>query len=72
MSHKAADGEWADQPDDPASEDLGYEVDDWERISATARDSEKYLFLPSDEELLREEAFLVVSQEDLVDVVTNR
>jgi len=72
VTRNAADGEWADQPTDPAGEDLGYDIDEWERISATAGDSEKFLFLPSDEELLREEAFLVVSPEDVADLVTNR
>ncbi|QWC20206.1 hypothetical protein [Halorubrum sp. 2020YC2] len=72
MTWSSLEGEWEDQPDDPAGDDLGYDLDEWERIRATGVDSEKYLYLPGDEELLREEAFLVVSPEAVADLVDNR
>jgi hypothetical protein len=68
MTNDAAE-EWRQQPDDPDSaQDLGYRLDDWERIKAQDAESEKYLYLPEDEELLREEMFIVVAPKDIVDL----
>lgn len=65
--------EWRQQPDDPDSaQDLGYQIDDWERIAAHEAESEKFLYLPEDEELLREEAFIVIQPDDLVELEENR
>lgn len=65
--------EWRQQPDDPDSAaDLGYQIDDWERITAHEGEGEKFLYLPEDEELLREEAFIVVRPGDLVELQENR
>ena len=72
MNRNSLEGEWDDQPDDPGGDDLGYELDEWERIRATAADSEKFLYLPGDEELLRQEAFVVASPADIEDLVDNR
>lgn len=72
MTPYSADAEWDDQPADPESEDLGYELDDWERIRASGTEPEQYLYLPGDEELLRDEAFVVVSPEDVENLVDNR
>lgn len=72
MSPNSIEGEWDEQPDDPESDDLGYELDDWERIRATETDSDQYLYLPGDEELLRDEAFIVVSPDDVENLVDNR
>lgn len=72
MTNDAAE-EWRQQPDDPDSaQDLGYRLDDWERIRAHDAESEKYLYLPEDEELLREEMFIVVAPEDIVDLDSRR
>lgn len=72
MMSDSAEGEWDDQPAHPECEDLGYELDDWERIKATGTDSDQYLYLPGDEELLRDEAFVVAAPGDVVDLVDNR
>ncbi|MUW14918.1 hypothetical protein GJ633_09755 [Halorubrum sp. CBA1125] len=72
MNRNSLEGEWDDQPDNPGGDDLGYELDEWERIRATAADSEKFLYLPGDEELLRQEAFVVASPADIEDLVDNR
>ncbi|GAA0534790.1 hypothetical protein ABNG02_08570 [Halorubrum ejinorense] len=72
MSRSALEVEWEAQPDDPDSEDLGYDLDDWERIRASGVDSEKFLYLPEDEELLREEAFVVAAPAAVVDLLDNR
>ena len=72
MTRSSLEGEWERQPDDPDFDDLGYELDEWERSPASGVDSEKFLCLPEDEEMLRQEACLVVSQEDAVDLLNNR
>jgi hypothetical protein len=73
MTGDAIKEKWRQQPDDPdPAQDLGYEIDDWERIAAHQEDSEKFLYLPEDEELLREEAFIVITPEDLVELEANR
>jgi hypothetical protein len=72
VTRNSLEGEWERQPDDPDFDDLGYELDEWERIRASGVDSEKFLYLPEDEEMLRQEAFLVVSQEDAIDLLNSR
>lgn len=72
MSRSSVEGEWEAQPADPQSHDLGYDLDNWEQVRARDGDSEKFLYLPEDEELLRKEAFLVVSPEDVENLVDNR
>ena len=72
MTRSSLEGEWEDQPDDPDGEDLGYDLDDWERIRATGVDSEKFLYLPDDEEMLREEAFVVAAPSAVADLLDNR
>lgn len=72
MTWSSIEGEWEAQPDDPGGDDLGYDLDDWEQIRATGTDSERLLYLPSDEELLREEAFVVAAPADVADLIDNR
>ena len=72
MSRQSSDGQWSDQPDDPDANDLGYEFATWERIRATGTDSDKFLYLPGDEELLRREAFIVAAPADVENLVDNR
>ncbi|CDK40740.1 hypothetical protein DM2_1471 [Halorubrum sp. DM2] len=72
MTRSSLDGEWEGQPDDPAGDDLGYDLDEWERIRAAGVDSDKFLYLPGDDDLLREEAFVVVAPADVADLVDNR
>lgn len=72
MTWSSLEGEWENQPDDPGSEELGYDLDDWERIRATGSESEKFLYLPDDEELLRKEAFVVAAPSAVADLLENR
>jgi hypothetical protein len=71
MSRNSIQGEWADQPADPEESDLWDDVDGWERIR-TPGDSEQYVYLPEDEEMLRKDAFLVVDPSAVEDLVDNR
>lgn len=60
--------EWAQVPDDPdLEEDLGYEMIDLEIIQANNK-AEQYMFLPQDEEMLTEEAFIVADPDSVVDI----
>lgn len=49
-------------------DDLGYEMDQWEAVEARSGEEDLLLFLPSDEELLKVDAFVVAAQEDICDV----
>lgn len=59
-SNVCSEGErWQSAPRDPDPEDLGYDIADWEVIRARKDDDGHLMFLPEDEETLREEAFIV-------------
>ncbi|WP_134672113.1 hypothetical protein [Halorussus marinus] len=60
---------WEDVARDPDPEDLGYELDDWEVIQAQKGDRGHLMFLPDDEDQLREEAFVVADACSVCDVV---
>lgn len=73
MTRDLLDEDWRQQPVDPESNaDLGYRLDDWERIQARDATDEKYLYLPEDEEMLRQEAFIVVHPDDVCDLGERR
>ena len=60
--------EWAQVADDPdLQDDLGYEMIDLEIIQANNK-AEQYMFLPQDEEMLTEEAFVVAEPDSVVDI----
>ncbi|WP_132060428.1 hypothetical protein [Halorussus amylolyticus] len=50
---------WQNVPRDPEPEDLGYALADWEVIRARNDGRGHLMFLPDNEDLLREEAFIV-------------
>lgn len=61
--------DWQQVPSDPDLEaDLGYELDDLDVIE-TNNGSGQVLMLPRDEEQLRDECFLVVQEESLVNLI---
>jgi hypothetical protein len=62
--------EWSNVPTDPNSGELGYEVSQWDRIP-TAEDGQ-VVFLPGNEEDLKDDAFVVLEESDLCDLVTRR
>ena len=60
--------EWAQVSDDPdLQDDLGYEMIDLEIIQANNK-AKQYMFLPQDEEMLTEEAFIVAEPDSVVDI----
>jgi hypothetical protein len=62
--------EWADVPPDPDPGALDYDLDQWERIPTA--DDRQIIFLPGDEEAVEEEAFVVLEESDLCDLLHNR
>lgn len=55
-------------PDDGA--DLGYEITEWEQFE-TLDSTDQVMFLPTDEEELKDAAFVVTEASHLVDLETN-
>jgi len=62
---------WEILPSDPDNEsDLGYTISDWEAFD-TLDDSSQIMFLPSDEETLKDSAFVVAQEEAVVSLENN-
>ena len=66
MSVSARD--WDAVPADPEEADLGYEIADWGIVRAERDGSGHVMFLPGEEDELREEAFIVADDESVCDV----
>jgi hypothetical protein len=64
------EGDWTEVPTDPEPEHLGYEQSEWERIPTT--EESQVIFLPGNEEDLADDAFIVLEEPDLCDLVTRR
>lgn len=62
--------DWTDVPADPLPGKLGYETAEWERIPTS--DNEQVIFLPGNEDDLEDDAFVVLEESDLCDLVTRR
>jgi hypothetical protein len=63
--------QWEDIPSDPdIRADFGYEVTRWETID-TATDSNQIIFMPQNEELIKDDAFIVANESDLCDLGKN-
>lgn len=60
--------EWEDLESDPdLCRDLGYDLAAWEQFQ-TLDGSDQLMFLPEDEDLLREDAFVVADEDSVVDL----
>lgn len=62
--------DWESVPTDPQPGSLGYEVSEWERIPVSGDD--QVIFLPGNEGDLADDAFIVLEEDDLCDLVTRR
>ena len=63
----ASKAEWEQVPEDPdPHENLGYELEELTVIESETND--QYVFLPSEESHLLEEAFIVATADALVDL----
>ncbi|PSQ46988.1 hypothetical protein BRD15_07935 [Halobacteriales archaeon SW_6_65_15] len=61
--------DWQEVPRDPRPEDLGYDVADWEVVRARKDDRGHLMFLPENEDMLRDEAFIVADTGSVCDVI---
>ncbi|GAA0230291.1 hypothetical protein ACFFQF_13855 [Haladaptatus pallidirubidus] len=59
---------WKQLPADPDLEgDLGYKLDEWDVIRASKNDG-RLMFLPKDEEMLRDDAFILADARSVCNV----
>lgn len=65
--------QWESMPADPdPARDLGYPCNDWDVIRTTSRRRSHLLFLPQDQQLLDQEAFVIASESAVVETVEHR
>lgn len=70
-STEGEETDWWDVEADPdPATDLGYELVDLDVIHTEAGGRDQVLVLPSDEDMLREDAFVVVSRDSIRDLET--
>lgn len=63
---------WERVPPDPdVASHLGYELVEWERIETTDG-TDTHILLPADSEFVREDSFVVVDDDALVDLPARR
>jgi len=60
---------WQAVARDPEPTDLGYDIADWEVVRARTDGRGHLMFLPENEDRLREEAFVVADADSVCDVV---
>lgn len=66
----STDCDWREVNGDPEPEDLGYDRIDLDVIQTETAGRPRVLVLPSDEDLLREDAFLVASEDSVCELET--
>jgi len=65
--------DWESVSADPDPEaDLGYVGTDWDVIRTTQKKGSHLLFLPQDEHLLKQEAFVIATESAVVDIADHR
>ncbi|XVH33558.1 hypothetical protein ACNS7O_18070 (plasmid) [Haloferacaceae archaeon DSL9] len=70
---EATNHDWERLSADPDyEEDLGYPADDWDVIKTEKCGRCHILFLPNDEELLQEEAFIVAEEKAVCNPLNHR
>lgn len=64
---------WESLPADPdPARDLGYPCSEWDIIRTTSRRRSHLLFLPQDQQLLEQEAFVIASESAVVETINHR
>jgi hypothetical protein len=70
---KQSVADWENLPRDPDLErDLGYQIEDWEVVTARAAGAERLLFIPSDESVLCDDEFIVADPTIVSNVADRR
>lgn len=64
---------WAGQPDDPhPNDDLGYEIAPLDIVTVDNGDSDHHVLLPSDEKMLKRDAYMIIPPAMLYSVTEHR
>lgn len=65
--------DWESLSADPdPKDDLGYVGAEWDVVRTTQKECSHLLFLPQDEQLLRQEAFVIAAESAVVDISNHR
>lgn len=65
--------DWESLSADPDPEaDLGYVGTEWDVIRTTQKERSHLLFLPQDEQSLKQEAFVIATESAVVDISAHR
>ena len=71
VDHVERKGDWWDVSSDPDPvSDLKYDIIDLDLISTSTNGRPQVLVLPTDEDLLREDAFMIVDEDSVYDLET--
>ncbi|MFW5934218.1 MAG: hypothetical protein ACOCQL_00025 [Halolamina sp.] len=66
-------GDWRHAPEDPdPAEDLGYEAVELDMIGTDADGENRVLVLPTDEEMLADDAFVIVDEDSVAELSAKR
>lgn len=69
---KADSDDWERQSADPDLQgDLNYELVDWISVSATQNGDDYLMFIPEEEEMIHDDEFIVVHDDDVVELIEN-
>lgn len=69
----AAYSDWESLSADPdPKDDLGYDGSEWDVIRTTQKERSHLLFLPQEEQLLKQEAFVIATESAVVDIADHR
>jgi hypothetical protein len=72
MDHEQR-GDWRHAPEDPDPvDDLGYEAVELDMIGTNANGNNRVLVLPTDEEMLADDAFVIVDEASVEDLSAKR
>ncbi len=65
--------DWESVPVDPDPvDDLGYVYVNWDVVRTTQKDCSHLVFLPKQEQLIDQEAFVIATESAVVDIATYR
>lgn len=61
---------WDEISTDPSPQDLGYEISQWERIPGS--EEKEIILLPTNEAALHDQAFIILDEDSLCDLLRRR
>jgi hypothetical protein len=67
------ESEWHERPTDPDLQaDLGYDIDQWETVDVQNENGDYHVLLPTEEEMLKRDAFIIIPSDLLYSLVDHR